>query len=338
MAKAHIANHYLQATVRGAERQGHQASDLLARADIPENWLNRPGQLITEAQLTALVKAVWRATRDEFLGLSASPCRNGTFALMCEYCLDSATLGAVLRKSARFYRIICANLDIELEEPADSDRLVFFRLNLRDARNDTDHLLQEFLLLMWERLACWLVDQQIPFARTQFNYAPPPHAPEYRAMYPGELDFEAPVCGFHMHRRYLQLPIVRSEEELTQFLRAAPAYILHRPSQDDTLRTRVRSLLARYDYRDMPGLDALGDQLHMTPRSIGRKLQEEGTSLRRIKESLRREHALRLLVRENLSIADVGERVGFAETASFCRAFKRWTGTSPARWLQGRNH
>ncbi len=86
----------------------------------------------------------------------------------------------------------------------------------------------------------------------------------------------------------------------------------------------------------MPGLEMLGRQLHMTPRSIGRKLQEEGTSLRKIKESLRREHAIRLLTTENLSIADVSEKVGFSETASFCRAFKRWTGQSPSNWTSHR--
>ncbi len=244
--------------------------------------------LITEQQLTQLVKSVWRATRDEFLGLSSEPCNNGTFALMCDYCLGSATLGAVLRKSAR---------------------------------NDTDHLLQEFLVLMWERLSCWLVDQQIPFARTQFSYPAPAHEAEYRAMYPGELKFEQPVCGFLFHEKYLQLPIVRSEEELRQFLQAAPAYILHRPSQDESLRARIHALLARYNYPDMPGLDALGRELHMTPRNIGRKLQDE-----------RREHATRLMTSESLSISEIAELVGFSETAAFSRAFKRWTGLSPARW------
>ena len=335
MAKAHIANHYLQATLRGAERQGYNGQALLAEADIPASWLNTPELLITEHQLTQLVKSVWRTTQDEFLGLSTEQCNNGTFALMCEYCLGSATLGAVLRKSAHFYRVICRNLDIALEEQG---KQVFFRLHLKDASNDTDHLLQEFLILMWERLSCWLVDQQIPFACTQFNYLAPAHEAEYRAMYPGELKFGQPVCGFLLHEKYLQLPIVRTEDELRQFLQAAPAYILHRPSQDESLRSRINALLSRFNYRDMPGLESLSRELHMTPRSIGRKLQDEGTSLRKIKETLRREHAIRLITLENLSIAEVSEKVGFSETASFSRAFKRWTGSSPARWrgnLQG---
>ncbi|WP_217697014.1 AraC family transcriptional regulator [Marinobacter lutaoensis] len=284
MTKAHILNHYLRATVRGAERLGHPPEALLAQAGIPAQWLRQPDRRITEAQLTRLIQTVWRCTRDEFMGFSTHACHLGTFALMADYCLGSATLGAILRKSARFYRTLCDNLDIGFE-PHDpgGDRQVFFRLSLRDSRQDSDHLLQEFLLLMWQRFSCWWVSQRIPFATTRFSYP-------------------------------------------------APAYILHRPSQDGSLGHRVRALLSAYSYSDMPGLEALARQLHMTPRSIGRKLQEEGTSLRDIKTSLRREHAIRLMSTENLTIAEISERVGFSETASFCRAFKRWTGKSPSHW------
>ncbi|MCK0164389.1 AraC family transcriptional regulator [Marinobacter sp. S6332] len=328
---SHIANHYLHASIRGAERQGASKDILLGKAGIPADWINKPEQLITERQLTQLIKSVWRATRDEFMGLSTSPCKNGTFALMADYCLGSASLGAVLRKSARVYSVACNNVDIGLGE-SDSNKLVFFRLSLEDASKDTDHMLQEFLLLMWQRFACWLVDQQIPFATTCFSYPAPKHVKEYRAMFPAELQFNEPVCGFSLHEKYLQLPITRSEAELEVFLKEAPAYILHRPDIDDSLRNRVRALLASQSLNNMPSLGDIAELLHMTPRSIGRKLQEEGTSLRLIKNSLRREYAIKLMSTENLSVADISERVGFSETASFCRAFKRWTGKSPSQW------
>lgn len=336
-ARPHIANHYLQASIRGAERQGFHREALLENAGVPVAWLNKPGQLITEEQLTRLIKSVWRATQDEFMGLSTSRCKNGTFALMADYCLGSATLGAVLRKSARFFSIACDNINISLGEST-PNRLVFFRLHLEDSSLDTDHMLQEFLTLMWQRFACWLVDQQIPFATTQFSYPAPPHVAEYPTMYPSELQFNESVCGFYLHEKYLQLPVTRNEAELTIFLKEAPAYILHRPPHDDSLRNRIRTFLAQQNLKDMPDLHDIAQQLHMTPRSIGRKLQEEGTSLRNIKTSLRREYATRLMSTENLSVADISERVGFSETASFCRAFKRWTGKTPSQWsgLQSR--
>ncbi len=336
MNRAHIANHYLHACLPGAVRQGHRADELLRSATIPVEWLDRPGQLITEQQLTRLIKAVWRATGDELMGLAAHPCRNGVFALMAEFCLSAETLGAMLRRSARFYSAVYGGIDIGLEECSQrGDGLLFFRIHLKDTRNDPDHLLQEFLLLMWQRLGCWLVDQQIPIAATQFSYASPKHVKEYQAMYPGKHLFEQTVSGFYLAPRYLQLPIVKSEAALAVFLKESPAYILHRPSQDDRLQTKIRLILSQYDYTAMPSLEGLGRELHLAPRTIGRKLKDEGTTFSKIVEAVRREYAVKLLTTENLSIADVSERLGFAETASFCRAFKRWTGRAPSAW--GRN-
>ncbi|MEC8428056.1 MAG: AraC family transcriptional regulator, partial [Pseudomonadota bacterium] len=51
-----------------------------------------------------------------------------------------------------------------------------------------------------------------------------------------------------------------------------------------------------------------------------------------IKDSLRRDIAIDKLVNENLSIAEIGQILGFVEPASFTRAFKQWTGVSPAEY------
>lgn len=331
--KAYIANHYLRACMSGAVRQGFDAVELMDSAGIPADYLGQPAKLLTEPQLTRLIKTLWRATRDEFLGLAPHRCKNGVFALMAEFCLSAQTLGNMLRRSARFYSAVYEGIDIALEDDTPgSDGLVFFRLDLREDQYDPDHLMQEFLLLMWQRFGCWLVDQQIPIAVNHFRYSAPGHFEEYGAMYPGDHHFNQPRCGFYIHSRYLDLPIVRGEEELALFLKESPAYILHRPSQDFSLQARIRRILTRYDYTEMPGLETVGQALNLTPRTIGRKLREEGTSFSQIKTALRRQYAIKLLTTEHLSIGEVSERVGFSESAAFCRAFKRWTGRSPSAW------
>ncbi|SEG23256.1 helix-turn-helix transcriptional regulator [Oceanospirillum linum] len=241
----------------------------------------------------------------------------------------------MLRQSARFYSTVYPHLDIGLESAQVTDSgqtQVFYRLQLLGSDGDPHHLLQEFLLLMWQRFSSWLTGQQIPFSRTCFAYPPPAHRQEYPAMYTGTLEFTAPCCGFYLHPRYLQLPIVRSEEELKGFLKQSPAMILHRPDQDTRLQTRIRMLLQQFDFDQLPNLEQVSDKLHIAPRTLRRKLTEEGTSLRELKEQLRKEFAIKLLRSEHLSINEVSERVGFSETAAFCRAFKRWTGYSPSKW------
>lgn len=333
--KRHIANHYIRACISGALAQGVNEQSLLDAADIPADKADNPDYLITEQQLSDLIKAVWRSTQDEFMGLAPSVCKNGIFALMAELAQQAKTLGGMLRQSARFYTRVYHHIDAGLNDESLSDSQqsqIFYRLQLNDQGKDPDHLLQEFLLLMWQRFGSWLVGQHIPFSATCFSYRPPAHAREYRAMFTGNLIYETDASGFFLHPRYLQLPIIRTPDELTGFLMASPAMILHRPGQDDRLSTRVRMLLQQYDFHQLPELEAISAQLHLAPRTLRRKLTDEGTSLRTLKEALRRDFAMKLLVSEHLSISDISERVGFSETAAFCRAFKRWTGRSPSQW------
>ena len=348
MAKPHIANHFIQACITGAVRQGVSVEELLSSANIPLNWLNQPDKMITEQQLSQLIKAVWRNTQDEFMGLAHQRCKNGVFALMAELAQQAKTLGGMLKQSARFYSAVYDGIDIGLDHPdqkaygetADNENkmrdlespLLFYRLYLSDNSNDPNHLLQEFLLLMWQRFASWLVGQQIPFASTCFSYPAPKHSREYNVMFSGEMLYEQDKSGFYLHPRFLQLPIIRSDSELYDFLKNSPAYILHRPDQDDSLQTRIRLLLQQHDFDQMPDLDQISLQLHIAPRTLRRKLKEEGSSLRLIKETLRKDYAIKLLTGENLNIGEVSEKTGFSETAAFCRAFKRWTGVSPSDW------
>ncbi len=331
--RAHIANHYIGASISGALRQGADARRLMTEADIPEDWLNRPEQPITERQLGELIKAVWRYTHDEFMGLAPNICKRGVFSLMAELAQGARTLGGMLKQSARFYTALSDDLEIGLNvDDSSQPPLVFYRLQLNHHGEDQDHLLQEFILLMWQRFASWLVGQQIPIASTCFGYPAPNHAREYRAMYLGELLYDQPACGFYLHPRYLQLPIIRNAAELQTFLEHCPAVILHRPVRDNSLQTRIRVLLQRYDLNQLPELDEIGQMLAIAPRTLRRRLQDEGTTLRQIKEALRRDFALKLLTSEHLSVQEVAEQSGFTETAAFCRAFKRWTGNSPAHW------
>ncbi|MDO6461896.1 AraC family transcriptional regulator [Granulosicoccaceae sp. 1_MG-2023] len=338
-ARAHIANHYIRACISGALRQGANEKQLLQQAGIPAHWIDCPGQRVTEQQLSELIKSVWRFTGSEFMGLSPTICRRGVFALMAELACEARTLGGMLRQSARFYRAVTDDLDIGLETThTGQPPLAFFRLHLKQTGYDPDHLLQEFALMMWQRLGSWMVGQQIPVAGTSLAYPAPAHADEYRAMFPGELMYEQACCGFSLHPRYLQLPLIRNRTELTRFLRACPAVILHRPRGDNSLQTQVKILLQRHDLNSMPDLDSISAQLLLTPRTLRRRLQDEGTSVRLIKEALRCDHARTLLKNEHLHIQEVAEQTGFSEPAAFCRAFKRWTGYTPAQWRQQALH
>jgi len=78
-----------------------------------------------------------------------------------------------------------------------------------------------------------------------------------------------------------------------------------------------------------PGMEATAESMHMTTRTLRRRLQAEGTSFLAIVDDVRRSLALEYLKTTKMSTDDVAMLLGFSDTANFRRALKRWTGKGP---------
>ena len=101
------------------------------------------------------------------------------------------------------------------------------------------------------------------------------------------------------------------------------------------LRNHFDGQVLEREERPPPTLEQVAGEMHTTPRTLIRRLQREDASYKAILEDLRREYACRLLRDARLTAADVGVILGYAEAANFGRAFRRWTGESPAAWRRG---
>lgn len=73
-------------------------------------------------------------------------------------------------------------------------------------------------------------------------------------------------------------------------------------------------------------------RLHMSKRTLQRRLEEEGLSFQELVDRVRAEKARALVRDEHLTLADVAFRLGFSDVSSFSRSFRRWTGVSPGRY------
>lgn len=103
---------------------------------------------------------------------------------------------------------------------------------------------------------------------------------------------------------------------------------------DAGLAGRIRGLLAaRSDY---PAVGALAREPHMSERTLKRKLADRGTTYSAIRDDLRRQRALLLLDNRGLSIGEIATKLGYSELPNFTRAFRKWTGVTPAAYRDRR--
>lgn len=93
---------------------------------------------------------------------------------------------------------------------------------------------------------------------------------------------------------------------------------------------QVRSRIL-HNQQAFPSMQQVADELHLDPRTLRRRLTDEGTSFRSVVADVRRARAEQLLT-GSLAIEAIAEQLGYAETASFTHAFTRWTGSSPSQF------
>ena len=83
-----------------------------------------------------------------------------------------------------------------------------------------------------------------------------------------------------------------------------------------------------------PSLDRVASRLGTSSRSLGRRLAEEGTSFKELVDELRRELARRYLEQGVHRPKSIAALLGYKELSAFHHAFRRWTGTTPAKFGQ----
>ena len=323
---------FVQAIVLAYERRGMSPSGVLAQAQIaPVDLLNTSSR-ITAWQMERISGLAMQELDDEALGWFSRRLPWGSYGMLARASLSAPTLGVALKRWCRHHGLIADDIALTLGVAGDTASVCITEPHDLGA-------LREFCLVSVLRnilgVACWLIDSRIPLLGAQLPFAAPLHREVYGVLFSGPTMFDSAPAAIRFDARYLALPLRRDERALQQMLqRALPLTVL--PYRRDRLLVqRVRQALAAQPAQTH-GADALAAMLHVSPRTLHRQLKEEGASLQALKDEVRRARALELLLRTRRPIKQVAEAAGFQNEKSFMRAFKGWTGQSPAQFRQSR--
>jgi len=160
--------------------------------------------------------------------------------------------------------------------------------------------------------------------------APPGESPQARLL-DLPVRHSSPVAALAMPESMWSLPLRRADPYLHGTLRRSVEEmgLLRSPADllELAIRARLRDALADRG-ADMQQIARL---LGMSVRTLQRRLGSSGRSWGDVVESFRRDEANRLLSGP-MPLVDVAVRLGYREQSSFTRAFRRWTGRTPAQW------
>jgi len=173
-----------------------------------------------------------------------------------------------------------------------------------------------------------------PLIRLELAPEPPPRAASYPQFFGIEPIFGAPRNVAVMDRVLAEHPLPQADELAAAGALSACRDLLEKRHARTGLSGQVRDLLLS-NPAAMPAIPEVAATLHLSERSLRRRLDDEGTSYRALVDEVREQLATELLVTGRLPVEAVARRLGYAETASFTHAFRRWKGVSPRAYRMG---
>lgn len=166
-----------------------------------------------------------------------------------------------------------------------------------------------------------------------FRYSAPPYADRYRQVFGCTVRFDMECYGFVFPRDYLDVPQPHGDPTVREVLQTS-AEVLLRERESESVAERVRGIL-RFE-EDLASIDVrrIATQLGMNVRALRRRLGAEHAPLSGLLDEARLRVAQRELAKPGATIKEVAHMLGFSEASAFHRAFKRWSGQTPAQFIK----
>jgi AraC-like DNA-binding protein len=163
-----------------------------------------------------------------------------------------------------------------------------------------------------------------------FAYATPACAEEYEVFFNRPVRFGAPANGLLIPPSLVHERLESADARLRQVLDVHLKGLIRQPPPRPSFIDRVRSLVSESLADGDPSMAAIATSLHMSRSTLRRRLRQQGTTHRTLLQDVRRDHALRYLRQQNLSIEEIAYLVGYDDSTAFHKAFRKWTGATPA--------
>ncbi len=309
------------------EEEGFSEADVLRRTGISRSQLRDPDEFISHPQQVRLYENALALSPEPGLGFRlAARFTPGHHGVLGHAALCARTVREEFRLMLRYTPIRGFLLDLGLSE---RDGVAI--LTARDILplGPVHVVAVEELLGM---LANPLPHRELGLHPTEIllDYPAPAHRAQYEKLYDCAIRFACDEVEFRFPSEDLEIPSEMPNAEMLRICEERCQAILERLGSGGRIVDRVRSHLVAA--RDGFRLEAVAARMAMSPRTLRRRLREEGTSFRGVVGDVRKSLALDYLESSDLPLEEIAGLLGYEDAANFNRAFRKWVGDSPGRY------
>ena len=315
--------------VGAAEAAGANGRSLAAELGFDPAIAADPDARIPLSLETALWEEAARRGGDPAFGLHAAErLEPGTFDVL-DYAVRTApTVRVAVERLARYNRL---EHGAAVYSMIDTDGVLRIEHTLVVPGAVQSRHAAEFTLAAIVVIGGQIAGQPVRPRAVELRHEPPASVGEAVRLFGVAPRFGAAVNAIELDEATAALPVPAADPALWRVIeRQAEMLLASYPDPSETTAQRLRRELVRVMAGGEVSLAAVAARLRMSARTLQRRLAGENVTFDGVLDELRRELALRYLADPRVGIAEIAYLLGYSEPSAFHRAFKRWTGTTPA--------
>lgn len=177
----------------------------------------------------------------------------------------------------------------------------------------------------------------LPLNYVSFQHPPPDYAGEYQSVFECPIKFSSKKTEVVFNKKYLDYRLPHKSSYLQKVLSSHLDTLLSKIKGKDKFEARVSKLITKRLANDSIEAEQIAKKLNMSRNTMYRRLTSEGISFHELVDKIRKEKAISYMEQGQYSLSQIAFLLGFSELSAFSRAFKRWTGFSPGKYLKQQN-
>jgi AraC-like DNA-binding protein len=318
-----------RAMVEACERLGVDTGALLCAAGISRQTLEDPDARLEGSKVGALWTKAYELSGDPVLSLhAAEACPLGAYKVIDFMAANADTVGEAFRYGSRYFRLINTSVCLPIDESGDPVTFTIVDESRPEgvSRPYAEYLFAAFLLHVRAGTGV-----SFPLRRVTFVHRAPPDITEHLRVFGCPVEFEARHNRMSIDRTAWQTRATGAQPGVLQVLAEHADLLVEKLPRGPDLVERTRKAISARLRGGDSSLESVARELGTSARSLQRHLHELGYSYNALADEVRSAAARLYLEQPDIAIAEVAYLLGFADQSTFNRAFKRWTGSSPAR-------
>jgi AraC-like DNA-binding protein len=289
-----------------------------------------PGERIEVDKIDAILRVAIPLIDDPAFGLQAARCWHPSELGVLGYAwLSSSTLRTGLQRAVRYSRLVGERGVTEIEDTRQGLKVRFWAKRGNPAVVPVAAVFVDIVMALLFDLCRMNAGAALRPVAASLRRRKPDSAEAYERFFGCPVHFGVEEDTFILSAKDADRPLPSANRQLAATFDRMLAQELARLDKADVV-SRCRAAVLQNLSSGEGTAEETAKQLHMSPRTLQRKLAEANTTYLQLVDDTRKDLALRYIEDPRRSVTDITFSLGFSQPSAFTRAFKRWTGVSPS--------